>query len=123
MMRSEMTELMLEAMVSRVASTLEVLFPGSACRLVEKPIPGHGKRFYGGRFNTYEIRLETNHPRLNGGRFYTSHEIPVEYLRMEGDAFVRHLMEMLPINHMRQITEVAMQHASDNRFDKRGYLS
>lgn len=53
------TELMLEALVARVATTLELLFPGSEVNLRQA---GHGH----GWFRDIEIVLTTNHPRMPG---------------------------------------------------------
>lgn len=111
-----LTGLMLEALVARVAATLELIFPGSEVELRE---PNH--RCY---LNEYEIILKTNHPRLSqDGRYYTAHRIPEEYLLMEGESFVQHLIQQIPSSHIRQITDIAIDTAKVGRFKKTGHYA
>jgi hypothetical protein len=108
-----MTGLMLEALVARVAATLELIFPGSEVELREDR--------HRGPYTEYEIILKTDHPRLSrDGRYYTCHRIPEDYLMMEGEAFVQHLITSLPSSHIRQITEIAIDTAHATRFKKTG---
>jgi hypothetical protein len=112
-----MTGLMLEALVARVAATLELIFPGSEVELRDRCV-GRGYS----RYPEYEIILKTSHPRLSrDGRYYTSHCIPEEYLLMEGEAFVQHLITSLPSSHIRQITDIAIDTAHATRFKKTGH--
>lgn len=112
-----MTALMLEALVSRVATTLELIFPGAEVELRNR---NEHQRYFS-RFPEYEIVLKTNHPRLSqDGRYYTTHLIPEEYLIMEGEAFVQHLIISLPVSHIRQIADIAVDAARAGRFKKVG---
>lgn len=111
-----MTALMLEALVARVASTLELIFPGSEVELRDVSMRSHL------RYAEYEIVLKTVHPRLDGRHYYTAHRIPVGYLYMEGDRFVQHLIRDLPSSHIRQITDIAIDRAHRDRFKKVGHF-
>ena len=108
-----MTELMLEALVARVATTLELLFPGSEVDLRNAPGRGWSRDL--------QITLTTNHPRMPGGRYCTAHHIPEDYFLMEGDGFVRHLITSLPVWHIKQMAELACEEAHATRFKKVGH--
>lgn len=109
------TELMLEALVARVASTLELLFPGSEVNLEG------GRQGYW--YQDIRITLTTNHPRMPGGRYCTMHSIPEELFRMEGERFVQHLIRTLPVDHIRQMADLACDEARASRFKRAGYIS
>lgn len=109
------TELMLEALVARVASTLELLFPGSEVNLRQR---GRGHWF-----RDIEIVLTTNHPRMPGGRYCTAHCIPAELFHMEGEGFVQHLIRNLPVDHIRQMADLACDEAHASRFKRVGHIS
>lgn len=112
-----MTGLMLEALVARVANTLELIFPGSEVELRTNPLGPSWSRF-----EEYEIILKTVHPRLDKRHYYSAHRIPAEYLLMEGDRFVQHLIRDLPSSHIRQITDIAIDVAHRDRFKKVGHF-
>jgi hypothetical protein len=111
-----MTSLMLEALVSRVAATLEMLFPGSEVELRDDPL-GRGY----GRYRDVQIVLTTNHPRMKGGRYCTMNRIPEEYFAMEGEKFVQHLIRNLPVQHISQMANIACDEAHATRFKKVGH--
>lgn len=109
------TELMLEALVARVAATLELLFPGSEVNLRQD---GRGHWF-----RDIEIVLTTSHPRMPGGRYCTMHRIPEDLFRMEGESFVKHLIRNLPVDHIRQMADLACDEAHATRFKRVGHIS
>lgn len=106
------TELMLEALVARVASTLELLFPGSEVNLQQQT---RHRWFY-----DIKIILTTSHPRMPGGRYCTMHSIPEDLFLMEGEGFVQHLIRTLPVDHIRQMADLACDEAEASRFSYKG---